>query len=337
MFRKNYIKDFDIKSTIINNAIYFVLVVLIIAIAIVSPKFFSLVVLRDILMQSSTRIIVALGCMLIIIIAGADLSGGRMVGLAAVISGSLAQVSTYSNPFFKNLTDLPVIIPIVVSIMVGLIFGMANGFIVSKMKVPAFIATLGTSMIIYGVNSLYFNLPPNNSQPLGGYQKAFTNLGNGSICGIPYILLIAILCMLIVYIILSKTCLGKEIFAVGGNEEAARFSGINIFKIQIFTYSIAGCLYALAGVLEAARTGSATSTYGVGYELDAIASCIVGGSSITGGVGTVPGVFVGVIIFNVISYGLTFIGISSYWQNVVKGLIIICAVAIDIRKYSRKK
>lgn len=325
------------KQFFLNNGLYVVLLALIGVIAMISPKFFSLVVLRDILMQSSTRIIVALGCMFILIAAGADLSGGRMVGFAAVISGSLAQASTYSNPFFSKYTDLPIWIPVLVSILVGLVIGMLNGYIVAKLSVPAFIATLGTSMFIYGLNSLYFNLPPNNSQPLGGYQKAFTELGAGSIAGIPYITLIALGCMLFVFVLMNKTCLGKEIYAVGGNEEAAKFAGINIIKVQLFVYSMAGIMYALAGMLEAARTGSATSNYGAGYELDAIASCIVGGCSITGGVGTVQGVFVGVIIFNVISYGLTFIGVSSYWQNVIKGIIIVAAVALDVRKYKTKK
>lgn len=336
MVQSTSIKKKFNKQFFLNNGLYVVMLALIAVIAFISPKFLSLVVLRDILMQSSTRIIVALGCMFILIAAGADLSGGRMVGFAAVVSGSLAQASTYSNPFFVNHTDLPVLVPILVSVVVGLIIGMMNGYIVAKLDVPAFIATLGTSMFIYGLNSLYFNLPPNNSQPLGGYQKAFTELGAGSIAGIPFITLIALGCMLFVFVLLNKTCLGKEIYAVGGNEEAAKFSGINIFKIQMFVYSMAGILYALAGVLEAARTGSATSNYGAGYELDAIASCIVGGCSITGGVGTVQGVFVGVLIFNVISYGLTFIGVSSYWQNVVKGIIIVAAVAIDVRKYRTK-
>ena len=135
----------------------------------------------------------------------------------------------------------------------------------------------------------------------------------------------------------KKTCLGKELFAVGGNVEASRVSGINVDKILILSYSLAGTLYALGGVLEAARTGSATSTYGAGYEMDAIASCVVGGCSLSGGVGSVPGLLVGVLIFNVISYGLTFIGISPYWQNVFKGVIIVGAVAIDVRKYKKSK
>ena len=325
------------KQFLMNNAIYLILLGLIIVITIISPRFLSFDVARDILMQSSVRIVVALGCMFIIVSGSADLSGGRMVGLAALVAGSLAQQATYSLKFWPGLPQMPVIVPVVVSMLVGVAFGAFNGWVVSKLKVPAFLATLGSQMIIFGASSLYFNKAPNNSQPLGSFTKSFGQLGTGSLFGIPYIVMVAVICMVFVWLLQTKTCLGKEIFAVGGNLEAARVSGINVFKIQMITYSLAGAFYGLAGCLEAARTGSATSSYGAGYELDAIASCIVGGCSITGGVGTVGGVFAGVIIFNVISYGLTFIGISPYWQNVVKGLIIIGAVALDVRKYAGKK
>lgn len=329
-------KAFDLKKFAMNYALYLIMVAMIIVIAVISPKFLSLRVLRDILTQSSTRIIVAMGCMFVIISGSADLSGGRIVGLAAVVSGTLAQQSTYYLKYWATLPELPIIVPILVSMAVGLAVGLANGFIVSKLKVPAFLATLGTQMVAYGANCLYFNREPNNSQPLGGYLPSFSALGTGSFLGVPYLVIIAIAVMVLVWILQTKTCLGKEIFAVGGNAEAARVSGINVFKIQLITYAIAGTCYGLAGCLEAARTGSASSTYGLSYELDAIASCIVGGCSASGGIGTVIGVFFGVIIFNVINYGLTFIGLNSYWQFVVKGVIIIVAIAIDIRKYEHK-
>ena len=330
-------KKFNLRSFLMNYALYAIMVLMIIVIAVISGgKFLSLRVLRDILTQSSSRIVVAMGCMFVIVSGSADLSGGRTVGLAAVISGSLAQQATYYLKFWPSLPELPVIVPVLVSIAVGLLVGCFNGFVVSRLKVPAFLATLGTQMIVYGANCLYFNKAPNNSQPLGGYLENFGKIGTGAIFGIPYLVIIAFVVMILVWILQTKTCLGKEIFAVGGNPEAARVSGINVFKIQMITYAVAGACYGLAGTLEAARTGSASSTYGLSYELDAIASCIVGGCSAAGGVGTVPGVFFGVIIFNVINYGLTFIGLSSYWQFVVKGVIIIGAIAVDVRKYNNK-
>ena len=330
-------KKFNGKQFLVNYAIYLILLALIIVITVISPKFLSLSVFKDILMQSSVRIVVAMGCMFIIISGSADLSGGRMVGLSSLIAASLAQQATAGLKFWPGLPELPAFVPVLVSMVVGVCFGVFNGLVVSKLRVPAFLATLGSQMMIFGFSSLYFNKAPNNSQPLGSLTTGFKALGGGSIAGVPIIVLIAVAVMVVVWILLTKTCLGKEIFAVGGNLEAARVSGINVFKIQMITYSIAGACYGLAGALEAARTASATSAYGQSYELDAIASCIVGGCSVAGGVGTVGGVFAGVIIFNVISYGLTFIGISPYWQNVVKGLIIIGAVALDVRKYSSKK
>lgn len=191
-------------------------------------------------------------------------------------------------------------------------------------------------MLAFGIANLYMDAEPNSSQPLGSYTNGFKAIGSGSFHDIPYILLIALACVAIVWILQNRTVLGKEIFAVGGNMEAAKVSGINVLKIQLFTFAIAGALYGLGGALEAARTGSGTASYGTGYELDAIAACIIGGCSAGGGIGGVGGVVAGVIIFNIMSYGLTFIGLSPYWQYVAKGLIIIAAVAIDVRKYARK-
>ncbi len=317
-------------------ALYVIMLVMIIVITCISPKFLSLRVLRDILMQSSTRMLVALGCMFIIVCGSADLSGGRVVGLAAVAAGSFAQQAAYYNKFWPGIGELPVFVPILIGVIVGGLFGLISGFTVAKLKVPAFLATLGTQMIAYGVNCLYFNKAPNNSQPLGGYTDSFSKLGTGSIFGVPYLIIIALGMAVVIWLFQTKTCLGKEIFAVGGNAEAAKVSGINVFKTLMVTFTVAGLLYGLAGCLEGARTGSASSSYGLGYELDAIASCIVGGCSAGGGVGSVQGVIIGVLIFNVINYGLTFIGLSSYWQYVVKGAIIIVAVALDVRKYASK-
>ena len=146
--------------------------------------------------------------------------------------------------------------------------------------------------------------------------------------------IVAIGVMVVIYILLNHTTLGKNIYATGGNREAAKVAGINVFKIDMFVYLLSGALAAFAGCMMSARTGSATAAYAEGYEMDAIASCIIGGASFTGGIGNVPGTFLGVIIFSVINYGLTFIGLSSYWQYIVKGLIIIVAVALDMRKYA---
>jgi methyl-galactoside transport system permease protein len=237
--------------------------------------------------------------------------------------------------------DLPVLLPILLAIFAGLLVGFINGYIISKFSVPPFIATLGTMVIVYGVNSIYFDMKPNESQPIGGLRGDFTTIGSGALGGeafsIPYIVIIAIAISFIVWVIFNKTRLGKNMYAIGGNVHAATVSGINVGLNLIILYAIAGGLYGLAGVLEAARTGGATNNYGNMYELDAIAACVVGGVSTSGGIGTVPGILAGVLIFGVINYGLTFIGMNPYWQLIIKGLIIVAAVAFDIRKYLSKK
>jgi methyl-galactoside transport system permease protein len=319
------------------NAIYIVLVVLVIAIAIWDPRFLSFTVLRDILLQSSTRAIIALGAAMVLITGGVDLSTGRVVGLTAVLSASMLQTSDYARRFFPDMPELPLWLPIVIAIIAGVLVGLLNGFIISKLSVPPFIATLGTMVMVYGLNSIYFDLPPNDSQPIGGLRADFTNLGSGYIFNVPIIVLIAIVISVIVWILFNKTVLGKNMYAIGGNKEAAIVSGIHVGRNLLILYAIAGALYGIGGVLEAARTGGATNNYGNMYELDAIAACVVGGVSTSGGIGTVPGVLAGVLIFGVINYGLTFIGVNPYWQLIIKGLIIVTAVAFDIRKYLAKK
>lgn len=327
-----------VKLFLSQNAIYFVLLALVLVIAIKDPRFLSLTCLRDILLQSSTKVIIALGVAFVLITGGTDLSAGRVVGLAAVVSASMVQKLDYTRRFFPNMGEINIFLPIIIAICAGLIVGILNGTIVAKFNVPPFIATLGTMVIVLGANSIYFDLPPNDSQPIGGLRKSFTDLGSGYILNvIPVIVLIAIAVSIMVWIIFNKTKLGKNMYAIGGNKEAAKVSGINVVGTLITLYAIAGALYGLAGVLEAARTGGATNNYGNMYELDAIAACVVGGVSTSGGIGTVPGILAGVLIFGVINYGLTFIGVNPYWQLIIKGLIIVTAVAFDIRKYIAKK
>ncbi|MDB5054211.1 MAG: mglC [Bacilli bacterium] len=332
----------NIRGFVSQNMIYIVLVVLVIGIALKNPDFLSIRILHDILLQSSTRAIIALGAGFILITAGTDLSAGRVVGLTAVLSASMLQNQDYARRFFPHMAQIPVIIPIVIAIIAGLLVGLINGVIVAKFSVPPFIATLGTMVAVYGLNSLYFDMKPNQSQPIGDLRHDFTNIGSGFIgksgpYSIPYIVIIAVVIAVIVWIIFNKTKLGKNMYAIGGNIQAAKVSGINVSKNLMTIYAIAGGLYGLAGVLEAARTGGATNNYGNMYELDAIAACVVGGVSTSGGIGTVPGIMAGVLIFGVINYGLTFIGVSPYWQLIIKGLIIVTAVAFDIRKYLAKK
>lgn len=323
------------------NAIYIVLVVLVAAISIYSPNFLSMTSFRDILIQSSPRVIIALGSAMILITAGCDLSAGRVVGLTAVVSASLSQLANYPHPFFEQAPNLPTFLPIIIAIAVGACVGLVSGLIVAYLRIVPFIATLGTMVMTYGVCSLYFDMESNNSQPIGGLRPEFTVFGSGSMdlgfMTIPYIVIIAAVISFIMWIVYNKTVLGKNMFAIGGNAQAAVVSGINVAATLIAIYVIAGALYGVGGILEAARTGGATNNYGNMYELDAIAAAVVGGVSITGGVGTVPGIIAGVLIFTVINYGLTFVGMGPYWQLIIKGLIIVVAVAVDVRKYLARK
>lgn len=307
---------------------------MIIIIAIISPSFISGRVLSDVLIQSAPKILLAMGMLVVIIAGGMDMTVGRLAGLGAVVAGTLAQTSDYYLKFWPGLGELPLFVPLLVTVLTGLFCGAITGIIISKLRVPAFLAGVGLQLVIYGGNLLLLKKAPNNSQPLAGYKVSFTNFGTGSIMGVNYMVIVAVLVMIAVYILLNHTTLGKNIYATGGNRDAAKVAGINIFKIDMFVYLLSGALAAFAGCMMAARTGSATAAYAEGYEMDAIASCIIGGASFTGGIGNVPGTFLGVIIFSVINYGLTFIGLSSYWQYIVKGLIIIVAVALDMRKYA---
>lgn len=331
----------DVLSWMMNNAIFVVLIGLLLIIISVSPDFISIRNFRNILSQASTRVIMALGVGGIIVAKGTDLSLGRLVGLAAVVSASLLQRPDYAYRMYPNLPHLKIFIPILFVMCITGFFGLVNGLVVAKLKVDPFIATLGMMVIVYGVNSIYFDRPPYGAQPIGGLDESFIDFAQGffNINGfkVPYLVIYALIVTIIIWILWNKTKFGKNMFAIGGNIEAATVSGVNVVKYLLMVYTLAGFLYGLGGSLEAARIGSATNNTGNMYELDAISACIVGGLSFSGGIGTVGGIVIGVLIFQVIAYGLSFIGVNPYLQFIIKGLIIIIAVAIDSRKYIKKK
>lgn len=331
------------NSFLLNNAIILALLVLVIVIMIKEPRFMQLRVLKDILAQASPRIIIALGICFTLLIAGTDLSACRMVGLAAVISASLMQTAEYANRFYPSLPQIPIVFAVLAAIVACMIFGALNGFLVAKFDMHPFIATLAVQVMIYGACSLYFDMAPNNSQPIGGIRPDFSALGQTRLLkGVPYIgnisvlIPIALIFTVAIWFVLNKTVFGKNVYAIGGNREAAVVSGINVPWTIMGIFVLASALYGVGGVLEAARTAGATNQYGTGYELDAIAACVVGGVSLNGGVGRVSGILSGVLIFSVIQYGLQFINISPMWQQIIKGIIIAVAVALDMSKYNKK-
>ncbi|MGD1820845.1 MAG: galactose/methyl galactoside ABC transporter permease MglC [Pleomorphochaeta sp.] len=328
-------KHRQIKQILMNNAIYIVLVLLIIIITMVDPTFLSINNFKFIFTQASTRMILALGVSGIIVLAGCDLAIGRFVGLAAVISASMMQSLDNPNIIFPGL-NLPVIVPIILVTLICGLISLVDGLIVTKLSVTAFIATLGMQMILYGATSTYYEKVC-GAAPIGSLKSSFTVFAQGDIFGIPLLIIYAAIVVAIMWFIWNKTKLGRNLFAIGNNLEAAKVSGVNITKTIILIYLIAGFLYGFAGALEVGRTGSATNNLGNGYELDAIAACVVGGVSLMGGVGSIFGIVIGVIIFQVINYGLVYISVSPYMLYIIKGAIVILAVAIDAQKYVTRK
>jgi len=318
-------------------AIVLVLAGLVIGIGTLEHTFLSLDNLSNILRISSVRVIIALGVGGILITRGTDLSAGRTVGLCACIAASLMQRPDYASKMFPNLPYLPLVVPIVCALAAGLLVGLINGVIVAYLKVPPFITTLGTMVMVYGACSLYVDRPPRGAMPIGGLRDDFASLGTGSWAGVPKLIVIAGAVLFMYWVILNWTRFGKNTYAIGGNPEAAKVAGVDVKRNLILVYVLGGAMYGLAGVLLAARSGGATNNYGLMYELDAIAAAVIGGVSTAGGVGTVAGMLTGVLIFQVLDNGLVILGVSPYWQQIVKGTIIVAAVAIDIRKYVTRK
>ncbi|MGF1696800.1 galactose/methyl galactoside ABC transporter permease MglC [Vibrio kyushuensis] len=321
------------------GGIYAVLFILLAVIVIQEPSFLSLRNLSNILTQSSVRIIIALGVAGLIITQGTDLSAGRQVGLAAVLSATLLQATDNVNKVFPALGEIPIVVVIIAVCAVGALIGLINGIIVAYLKVTPFIATLGSMIMVYGVNSLYFDSV--GASPIAGFDDRFSEFAQGFIrlgdFRLSYLTFYAIFAIGFVWVLWNKTVFGKNIYAIGGNPEAAKVSGVNVPITLLKIYALSGVFYAFGGMLEAGRIGSATNNLGFMYELDAIAACVVGGVSFAGGVGSVMGVVTGVLIFTIINYGMTYIGVSPYWQYIIKGGIIIFAVALDSMKYANKK
>jgi methyl-galactoside transport system permease protein len=318
-------------------AIVLVLAGLVIGIGAVQSSFLSTDNLGNILRISSVRVIIALAVGGILITRGTDLSAGRTVGLCACIAASMLQRADYSSKMFPDLPYLPLLLPILAALAAGMAVGLLNGVVVAYLRVPPFITTLGTMVMVYGACSLYVDRPPRGAMPIGGLREDFTSLGTGSWAGVPKLIIIAGGVLVLYWVLLNWTRFGKNIYAIGGNPDAARVSGVDVKKNLILVYVLGGLMYGLAGVLLAARSGGATNNYGLMYELDAIAAAVIGGVSTAGGVGTVTGMLTGVLIFQVLDNGLVVLGVSPYWQQIIKGAIIIAAVAIDIRKYLTKK
>ncbi|PWE57297.1 ABC transporter [Metarhizobium album] len=276
-------------------------------------------------LQVSVIGIIAVGVTQVIITGGIDLSSGSVVGMTAMIAASLAQSSSWSRALYPSLTDLPFFIPIGVGLLIGLLAGFINGQLIARTKIPPFIATLGMMVSARGISKWY-----TKGQPVSGLTDQFNFIGTGI-----WPVIVFLVVALIFHIALRYTLYGKFTYAIGANVQAARVSGINVEAHLIKVYAIAGLLAGLAGVVTAARAQTAQAGMGVMYELDAIAAAVIGGTSLTGGIGRITGTVIGTVILGVMTSGFTFLRVDAYYQEIVKGLIIVTAVVIDV--YRQKK
>ncbi|MGP4753984.1 ABC transporter permease [Agrobacterium pusense] len=290
--------------------------------------------LSIIILQVSVIGILAVGVTHVIITGGIDLASGSVVGLTAMVAASLAQSSTDLRALYPALTDLSPIWPILAGLTVGLLAGWISGMLIAKTAIPPFIATLGMMVCARGVAKWY-----TMGQPIALLTPEFTWLGKSFLVlgfPVPLPVLIFLAVAILSHIALSYTRYGKYTYAIGSNPQAARVSGIDIGSHLIKVYAVAGLLSGLAGVVTAARAASAQPTMGTAYELDAIAAAVIGGTSLAGGAGRITGTLIGTIILGVITSGFTYLKIGSYYQEIIKGAIIVFAVVIDQYRRSRK-
>ncbi len=319
------------------NPIVVLMIVASIVVGFTVKNFFSWGNLANLVSNTAVRFLIALGVSGCLIIKGTDLSAGRQVGFAACLAGVLIQRGDYTGRLYKSIPEMNMFVVLLIVLVVGAIFGLINGLIIAKLKVPPFIATLGTQTIIYGIALIF-----TDAQPIGGFQSSYIKLITGRIgsvkgFNIPYLLFVAIAFGVLFWFIFNKTTHGKYMYAIGGNEVAAEVSGVNTGREIILIYTVSGLMYALAGWILAAKSGGSSASMGSGYELEAIAGCTIGGVSTTGGIGTVPGILIGVLVFEVLKIILQFLGVNPYYNYIAQGLVIVVAVALDIRKYIAKK
>ena len=350
---KDYIYKFKLSSFLLSNGLYLAILVFFIICIIVAPlsgngNLLSLPNIFTILEQASTRMFYALGVAGLILLAGTDLSIGRMVALGSVITGLILHPGLNIVTFFGlgpwDFTAMPMVLRLILSlglsILLCVLFSAFAGVFSARLKIHPFISTLATQLIIYGL--LFFGT---SGTPVGSIDNEVKDLLGGRwILGIvnnemitlPKLIIPALIAIVIAWFIWNKTVFGKNMYAVGGNSEAAAVSGISVFKVTMGVFIMAGVFYGVGSFLEAFRANASAGT-GQGYELDAIAACVVGGISFNGGIGKISGAVIGVIIFTSLTYCLTFLGIDTNLQFVFKGFIIIAAVALDSVKYLKKK
>ena len=299
------------------------LLILCIALSLLSDKFLTVDNGWNVLRQISVNICISVGMTLVVLTAGIDLSVGSILAFSGAVAAGLLKsgISFPENDLFIGFTLLGTILA---GVATGSFLGFFNGWVITKFKVPPFVATLAMLTVARGFTMLW-----TKGYPISSLGTNFAYIGTGWFLGIPILVWIAVVVVIAAMIISNKTALGRYIHAIGGNENAAKLSGINIDKVKIIVYTLAGALAAIGGIMVTSRLDSAQPNAGMSYELDAIAAVVIGGTSLSGGRGTIIGTVLGAIIIGVLNNGLVLLDVSPFWQQVVKGMVILLAVMID--------
>lgn len=299
------------------------LMLLVLALSLLSDRFLTVDNGWNVMRQISVNICISVGMTLVVLTAGIDLSVGSILALCGAITAGLLKYGV-EIPVANLYIGFTVFGAILAGLLAGSLLGLFNGWTITRFKVPPFVATLAMLTIGRGLTMLW-----TRGHPVTGLGENFAFLGTGWFLGIPMPVWISGIVVLGAIILTKKTRFGRHIYAIGGNESAARLSGINIKRVKILVYSIAGALAAIGGLIVTARLDSAQPNAGMSYELDAIAAVVIGGASLSGGRGTIAGTVIGAIIIGVLNNGLVLLNVSPFWQQVVKGLVILLAVIID--------
>lgn len=306
---KNTMKYMSELTTVI------VLIILMAVITIINSNFLTANNLLNLLLQVTSNALIAFGMTFVILTGGIDLSVGSILALSSALTAGLLG------------SGMPVTLAILISLILGCILGMMNGLLISYGKLAPFIVTLATMTIFRGATLVYTNGNPITKGLSDTFLFQF--LGQGYIVGIPFPVIIMFIVFIVLYVLLHKTAFGKSVYAIGGNEKAAYISGVKLNKVKIIIYSISGMMASISGLIITSRLSSAQPTAGASYEMDAIAAVVLGGTSLSGGKGRILGTLIGALIIGVLNNGLNIIGVSAFWQQVVKGVVILIAVLID--------
>lgn len=330
----NKTKSKKLQDFLINNGVIIIMFVLVIVTGISKSNFLTWNNANNILLNMSYRLVIALGIAGCVITGGCDLSAGRLIGMGGCIAGTLLQRLDYSGKFelFKDTPPMNVFLAALVVMAICAFFGTITGLFIAYLNVPPFIATLAMMEIVYGLNLIY-----TNATPLGGYTEQYTNVSNGRFLGINYLIWIAVVVAAITWFIFNMTRHGKYMYAIGGNLQAAEVAGVPVKTTLVLIYMKAAAMYGLAGFMLGAKSGGASVNLGLGYEMEAIAACTIGGVSVTGGRGKVSSAIVGVAVFELLKAALQFLGVDANAQYIAIGIIIFIAISLDIRKYVVRK